>query len=267
MPLSEAVADSLICSPLEDDDILRRVLGYLGGDGLQEWRRVCRGWYSVCREMEAHLSVTDVNALRRASESFPRATELSYRLPGRSVETVFDDDAMDMVDEDVGEEPHVVTNAALEGLVTFGFLRRLQLCLVEEQTTPEAWAQCFRHLSGLQDLSLSFHSCRELLPNVQSCLNGLTALTALESLEVLSAFRTGATMPRMKGLTALQTLIVNMELLFDAGRTYAFQDSTRLTALCAFRCREDEQPYSLAYLLQVSDLPFCRRFQRNAFCL
>ena len=266
MSHSDAVADSLICSLLEDADLLSRVLGCLNGDGLHECRRVCKTWNSVCQEMRVHLSVADVDGLRRASESFPRAAEINYRLPDRSRETEVDYEATDMMNEDVGEY-HILTNAALEGLAMFGSLRRLKLSLVGEQTTPEAWAQCFCRLSGLQEICLSFYSCRELLPNVQSCLNGLTALTGLESLEVLSASQTGATMPRMNGLSALRTLIVNVELLFDASGAYAFQDSTRLATLCAFRCREDERHYHLEYLLQVRGLSLYRHLYRNAFCL
>ena len=69
---------NLIGRLLEEDWFLRKVLGHLIDDGLQECRRVCREWNTLCNTLPVKLRRVPREHLSKVLATFPNAVEVSY---------------------------------------------------------------------------------------------------------------------------------------------------------------------------------------------
>ena len=141
---------------LEEDVLLRKVLGYLVDDGLYECRRVCHKWLKVCDRLPLKLCNIRPQDLPALNKRFPNAASISLR---------------EMSPDNVSQE-------SLEFVEAFRSLENLSFD-VAEVVAPATRVMSLARMTRLTSLSLS-SSVSDPLSDVYDSLRFLTKLTFLQ---------------------------------------------------------------------------------------
>ena len=180
---SDASALSPLGDALKNEDILLKVLGYVGNDDIRECRRVCRRWYEVCGQVPfANRNDIDLWQLSKLIEKFPNVTDVSLKECS---------DKIDFLDTLLTFLPklkrlrtlrlslhkgHRVPEGLCPILVSMDSLQSLSLNLHDESAFI-AWIEILRHLPELLSLKLSFSGTVNTDLGIVSELHRLRDLT------------------------------------------------------------------------------------------
>ena len=182
-------ADPILCSLLENDYFLSKVLEHLVDDGLHECRRVCQRWRSICGSLPLKLCLYGPEKLAATSELFPNTTSVSFCATSNDqsaeIGQLVSFRQLRYLRFGVGWNSNLLLFSSL--LPSFECLQSLSVLPGRRHTRAEQpelreLYSSLGHLTNLTELNLKLNGC-DVLVDFQP----LTQLTKIRSLSLIRA--------------------------------------------------------------------------------